>query len=154
MIWATVDSQSCFCWLYRASPSLAAKNIINLILVSTIWWYPCVESSLVLLEEGICYDQCILLAKLLGFALLHFVLQGQICLLLQVSVDFLLLHSSSLWWKGCLFIILHCTCTGLGDRKYVLPICSVTSRQVILFGWHFPGTALHTDSRWWFLQAA
>ena len=32
MIWATVSSQSCFCWLYRASPSLDAKNIINLIL--------------------------------------------------------------------------------------------------------------------------
>ena len=57
MIWATVSSRSCFCWLYRASPSLAAKNIINLILVLTIWWYPCVESSLVLLEEGVCYDQ-------------------------------------------------------------------------------------------------
>ena len=33
MIWATVSSWSCFCWLYRASPSLAVKNIINLILV-------------------------------------------------------------------------------------------------------------------------
>ena len=62
--------------LYRASPSLGAKNIINLILVLTIWWCPCVESSLVLLEEDGCYDQCVLLAKL--FALLHFVLQGQI----------------------------------------------------------------------------
>ena len=29
----------------------------------TIWWCPCVESSPVLLEEGVCYDQCILLAK-------------------------------------------------------------------------------------------
>ena len=47
MIWAIVSSWSCFCWLYRASPSLAAKNIINLILVLTIWWCPCVESSLV-----------------------------------------------------------------------------------------------------------
>ena len=55
MIWATVSSWSCFCWLYRASPSLAAKNVINLILVLTIWWCPCVESSLVLLEEGVCY---------------------------------------------------------------------------------------------------
>ena len=64
MIWATVSSWSCFCWLYRASPSLAAKNIINLVLVLTIWWCPCVESSLVLLEEGVCYDQCIFLAKL------------------------------------------------------------------------------------------
>ena len=27
MFWATVSSWSCFCWLYRASPSLAAKNI-------------------------------------------------------------------------------------------------------------------------------
>ena len=64
MIWATVISWSCFCWLYRASPSLAAKNIINLISLLTIWWCPCVESSLVLLEEGVCYDQCIFLAKL------------------------------------------------------------------------------------------
>ena len=64
MIWATVSSWFCFCWLYRASPSLAAKNIINLILLLTIWWCPCVESSLVLLEEGVCYDQCVLLAKL------------------------------------------------------------------------------------------
>ena len=38
----------------RVSPSLAAKNIINLISVLTIWWCPCVESSLVLLEEGAC----------------------------------------------------------------------------------------------------
>ena len=59
MIWATVCSRSCFCWLYRASPSLAAKNVINLIMVLTIWWCPCVESSLVLLDEGVCYDQAI-----------------------------------------------------------------------------------------------
>jgi len=31
----------------------------------------------------------------LTLALLHSVLQGQICLLLQVSLDFLLLHASS-----------------------------------------------------------
>ena len=47
MIWATINSMSCFCWLFRASPSLATKNIINLILVLTIWWCTCVESSLV-----------------------------------------------------------------------------------------------------------
>ena len=63
MIWATVSSQSCFCWLYWASASLAAKNIISLISILTIWWCPCVESSLVLLEEGVCYNQCILLAE-------------------------------------------------------------------------------------------
>ena len=45
MIWTTVSSRSCFCWLYRASPSLASKNIINWILVLAVWWCPCVESS-------------------------------------------------------------------------------------------------------------
>ena len=64
MIWATVSSWSCFRWLYRASSSLAANNIINLISVFTIWWCPCVECSLVFLEEGVCYDQSVLLAKL------------------------------------------------------------------------------------------
>ena len=33
-----------------------------------------------LLEKVVCYDHCVLMAKLLAFALLHFVLQGQICL--------------------------------------------------------------------------
>ena len=37
---------------------------------------------------------------LLAFSLLHFILQGQICLFLHVSLYFLLLHSSPLWWKG------------------------------------------------------
>ena len=37
---------------------------------------------------------------LLAFALLHSVLQGQICLLFQVFIHFLLLHSSPLYWKG------------------------------------------------------
>ena len=46
MIWVIVSSRSCFCWLYRASPHLGAKNIINLILVLTIWWRPWVESLL------------------------------------------------------------------------------------------------------------
>ena len=36
MIWATICSWSCFCWLYRGSSCLAAKTIINLISVLTI----------------------------------------------------------------------------------------------------------------------
>ena len=44
--WGTVSSQSYFCWLYRDSPSLAVKNIINLISILTIWWCLCVESYL------------------------------------------------------------------------------------------------------------
>ena len=49
---------------HLASLSLAAKNIINLISVLTIWWCPCIQSSLVLLEEAVCYDQPILFTKL------------------------------------------------------------------------------------------
>ena len=130
MIWATVSSWACFCWLYwrrkwqpvpvflpgesqgwqsllgcrlwchTESDTTEAtqqqqsffifgwKNIISLISVLTIWWCPCVESSLVLLEEGVCYNQCIFFCKtLLVFALLHSVFPGQICLLLQVFLD-------------------------------------------------------------------
>ena len=46
------------------------------------------ESSLELLEEGVCYDQCVFLAELLAFAFLHSVLQSQIFLLLKVFLDF------------------------------------------------------------------
>ena len=43
---------------------------------------------------------------LVAFALLHFIYQDQTCLLIQVSFDFQLLHSSTLWWKGHLFMVL------------------------------------------------
>ena len=43
---------------------------------------------------------------LLDFALLHFVLQRQTCLLLQLPLDLLLLHFSPPWWKGHLFWVL------------------------------------------------
>ena len=45
------------------------------------------------------WPACSLDKTLLAFSLLHFVLQGQICLLFQISLDFLLLHSYPLWWK-------------------------------------------------------
>ena len=79
MIWATVSSWSCFCRLYRASSTLAAKNIINLIFMLTILWCPCVVGRGCLL-----WPVCSLGKTLLAFALLHSVFQGQICLLLQV----------------------------------------------------------------------
>ena len=43
-----------------------------------------------LLEAGVCYEQCSLDKTLLDFVLLHFVLQSPNLLLLQVSPDFLL----------------------------------------------------------------
>ena len=64
IIWATVNSWCCFCWLYRASPCLAENNIINMISLLIIWWCPRVQSSLVLLQEGVYCDHCILLEEL------------------------------------------------------------------------------------------
>ena len=52
MIWDTVSSWSVFADCIELLHLLTAKNIINLILELTIWWHPCVQSSLVLLEEG------------------------------------------------------------------------------------------------------
>ena len=49
---------------------------------------------------------CSLDKTLLTFALLRFVLQGQTCLLLQVSLDFLPLHSNPLWWSEHFFFFL------------------------------------------------
>ena len=97
-----VSFKSYFRWLYIASPSLSAKNIIYLISILTIWWFPCVESSLV--GRGCLLWPVLSLHKtLLDLVLLSFVLQGQTCLLFQVSLDFLLLHSNPLCWKGHLF---------------------------------------------------
>ena len=95
--------------------------IINLILVLTIWWCLCVESSLVLLEEGVCYDQCVLLAKLCQ-PLLCFILYSKsklACLLVQLSLDFLLLHSSPLWWKGYLFFFIVVLEVLVGHRRTI-----------------------------------
>ena len=105
MIWATLSSWSCFCWLCRASPSLDAKNIINLISVLTIWWCPCVVIPRVFWRKCLPWPLHFLDKTLLAFDLLHFVLQGQTCLLLQVSLDFLHLHFNPLWRKGHLFLV-------------------------------------------------
>ena len=111
MIWATVSSWSCFCWLYSASPSSAANNIINLILILTIWVMSmCRIVFCVVGRECFPWLVRFLGKTLLASALLRFVLQGQICLLLQLSLDFLLFHSSPLWWKGHLFLVLVLEC--------------------------------------------
>ena len=106
MIWVTVNSQSCFCWLYRASPFLAAKNIINLISVDHLVMSMYRVFSCVVGRGCLLWPVHFLGKTLLVFALLHSVFQGQICLLLREFLDFLLLHSSPLLWKGHLFWVL------------------------------------------------
>ena len=63
----------------------------------------CRVISWVVGKECLLWPVCSIDKILLDFALLHFVLQGQICLLFQLSLDFLLLQSNLLWWKWQLF---------------------------------------------------
>ena len=72
MICTTVIFWSYFCWLYRASPFLAAKNMINLILVLTIWWCPCIVISCVVGRGHLLWPVYSLGKILLAFLLLHF----------------------------------------------------------------------------------
>ena len=82
MIWAIVSSRSCFCWLYRTSPSLATKHIINMILVFTIWRCPFFRVFSCVVGRGCLPWPVSSLGKtLLAFAVFHSVLQGQICLI-------------------------------------------------------------------------
>ena len=69
---------------------------------------------------------------LLAFALLHFVLQGQICLLLQVFLDFLLLHSSPLWWKGQLLGVLVLEGLVGPTELFIFSFFSITGRGIDL----------------------
>ena len=101
MIRTTVSSGSGFCWLYRVSPSLAAKNIISLIWLLTICWCPCVESSLGLLEKGAYYGQHIILTLL-------FLQQGNFLSPPETSTTELLFYfsSSTSFFLGLLVIAL------------------------------------------------
>ena len=147
MIWATVSSQSCFCWLYWASPSMAAKSIINLISVLAFWCCPCVEPCVV--GRGCLLWLVLFLGKtLLAFALLHFVLQGQICLLLQVSFDFLLLHYSPLRWNRHRVCVCVCVCVLVLENLVCLH--RTLQVQLLSIGW---GIGLnYCDAEWFALE--
>ena len=122
MIWATVSSQSCFCWLYRPSPSLTARNIINLISVLTIWWFPCVvvlfhthththththrthKFSCVVGRGYLLWPVRSLGKTLLAFALIHFVCQAKFaCYFLTIIQMKWQIHSRDyIWYIECL----------------------------------------------------
>ena len=91
IFWATVSSWSCFCWLYRSSLSLAAKKCSQSdFSIDDLVTFMCKVISCVVGKGCFIWPVCFSGIILLTFALLHFVLQGQTCLLLQVCIDFLL----------------------------------------------------------------
>ena len=107
MIWLIVISRSRICWLYGASPFWALKNIINLIFSINHLVMSIIRIISWVVGKGcLLWPACSLDKTLLFFALFHFVFQGQVCLLFWVFLEFLLLHSNPLWWKGHLFSLL------------------------------------------------
>ena len=92
MIWATVSSRSCFHWLYSFSFfSCKEYNQSNLVFYHLVMSM-CRVVSCVVGRECFLWSMCSIGKTLSAFTLLQSVLQGQTCLLLQVSLDFLLLH--------------------------------------------------------------
>ena len=84
---ATASSRFCSCCLYLASPSSAPNNIINLG-IDHLVLSMCRVVSCVVGRGCLPWLVSSLGKTLLAFALLHFVFQGQMCLSLQVSLDF------------------------------------------------------------------
>ena len=66
----------------------------------------CRVISCIVWKRCLLWPLCSLDKTLIDFALFHLYSKSQTYLLLQVSLDFLLLHSSPLWWKGHLFWVL------------------------------------------------
>ena len=128
MVWATVSSWSRFCWLYRASPSLAVKNIINLdfdvdhLVMSMCRVFSCVVG------RGCLLGPVHFLGKTLFiFALLHSVFQGQICLLLQVFLDFYFCIPVPYNEKDIFFVLHHTVHYVSRAYLYLLHVVNLTS---------------------------
>ena len=131
MIWATVSSRSCFCWLYTASPPLAAKNIINLISVWTIWWSPRVESSLVLLERVFAMTSVFSWKNSVHLCpALFCTLKSKLSV--NPGIAWLpTLHSNPLWWKGYLFFPPF----GISSRRSFVNLHRTSQLQLLKPWW-------------------
>ena len=107
MIRPTVSSWSCFLLTVESFFIFGCKEYnqsdfgINHVVMSMCRVFSCVVG-----RGHLLWPVRSLGKTLLVFALLCFVLQNQICMFLQVFLDFLLLHSSPLWWKGHRFWVL------------------------------------------------
>ena len=142
--------------MYRVSLSVAAKRILSLFSVLTVCWCPCVETPLGLFKMVVCHDKCVLLTKLLAFALIHFVLQGQICLFPHVSFgegDGIPLQYSCMGnpmdggaWKATVHGVTK-SWTRLRDCTFTFQFNALEKEMAthsIILAWRIPGTGA-----WW-----
>ena len=100
MIWAPVNAQSCFLLTVQSFSMFSCKEYNQFVfIIDHLVMSMCKVVSCVVGRWCLLWSVCSLGKTLLTFALLNFVLQGQTCLLLQVSLDLLLLHFNPLWWE-------------------------------------------------------
>ena len=129
MIWATVSSQSCFCWLYRFSSIFGCKEYnqsdfgIDHLVMSVCRIFSCVVGRRCLLRPVPSLDK-----TLLTFALLHFVLQSQTCLLARYLFTSYFCISIPIM-KGHLF-------WGVNSRKSCRSLynCSTSASSALVVG--------------------
>ena len=90
MTWATVSSWSCLCWLYDDDFTIFGCKEYNQsdLSVDHLVMSMCRVFSCVVGRGCLLWPVCSLRKTLLASAELHFALQGQACLLLQVPFDF------------------------------------------------------------------
>ena len=105
MICATVSSRSCLRRLDTAFPSSGTKNIINLILVLTRWWSPCVKSSLC------CWKRVFAMTSTFSWQNSVNLCPASFCsprpnLPVTPGISWLLLDSNPWWWIEHLFWVL------------------------------------------------
>ena len=103
MIWATVSFQSCFGWLSTAFHLWCKEYNQSDFSIDHLVTFMCRVISCVVGRGCLLWPLCSVIKTLLAFALLHFVLQGQIFhLTLKAG------HCSILWplWPGPLFLFL------------------------------------------------
>ena len=94
-------------WLQRRNNSDFGIDHLLVFMYRVVCW---------IVGKGVCRDQHVLF---LLFTLLHFVLEGQTCLLLQVSLDFLILHFQSPMMKRISFFLVLFLEDLIGIRRII-----------------------------------
>ena len=132
MIWATVSSRSWFCWLYRESFSIFGCKEYNQsdfggdhLVMSMCRVFSCVAG-----RGWLLWPVCSLGKTLLAFALLHSVLQGQTCPLLQVFLYFCIPVPYN--EKDVSFWVLVLGLVGLHRTVFNFSYFSITGRGIDL----------------------
>ena len=112
-LWVTVNSRSFLSFFFFFFFSACVKLLLfsfrkkhnqSNFIIDHLVMCKCTVISCVFRMNCLLWPPCPL-DKTHNFTLVHSILQHQTCLLFQMSLNFLLLHSNCQWWKGHLFLV-------------------------------------------------